>query len=133
MLGKIIQIEDGQVIVKLDINIYETGNLVGKNVIFEDGDTKIVGEIINAYSDKIKVNLDGEIIENNFVYGDIIKPSFRSVCRVITRDELDIMFSINTDDKGVFCTSLENEYALMGCALERMRDEQGRKKYQKQI
>ena len=43
-----------------------------------------------------------------------------------------IHVSINTDDKGVFCTSLENEYALMGCALERMQDEQGRKKYQKQ-
>ncbi len=27
--------------------------------------------------------------------------------------------SVNTDDKGVFYTSLENEYALMSCALER--------------
>jgi len=95
MLGKIVQIENGLVIVKLDINIYETGNLVGKNVVFEDGDTKIVGEIVNAYSDKIEVNLDGEIIDNNFVYGDIIKPSFRSVCRVITKEELDIMFAID--------------------------------------
>ena len=95
MLGKIIQIEDGRVIVKLDINIYETGNLVGKNVVFEDGDTKIVGEVIDVFNDKIVVNLDGEIIDNNFIYGDIIKPSFRSVCRVITREELDIMFAID--------------------------------------
>lgn len=41
--------------------------------------------------------------------------------------------SINTDDKGVFRTTLENEYALMGCALESLRDEQGRKRYQKQM
>lgn len=41
--------------------------------------------------------------------------------------------SINTDDKGVFRTALENEYALMGCALESLRDEQGRKMYQKQM
>ncbi|MCM1537641.1 MAG: hypothetical protein NC254_04500 [bacterium] len=41
--------------------------------------------------------------------------------------------SINTDDKGVFHTTLENEYALMGCALENMKDEQGRKQYQKQM
>ncbi|MBO5971085.1 MAG: hypothetical protein J6S14_21630 [Clostridia bacterium] len=29
-----------------------------------------------------------------------------------------ILASINTDDLGVFCTSLENEYALVACALE---------------
>lgn len=33
--------------------------------------------------------------------------------------------SINTDDKGCFSTSLENEYALMACALERVKDENG--------
>lgn len=33
--------------------------------------------------------------------------------------------SINTDDKGCFSTSLENEYALMACALERAKDENG--------
>lgn len=31
--------------------------------------------------------------------------------------------SINTDDKGIFSTSLENEYALMACALEQSKDE----------
>ncbi len=41
--------------------------------------------------------------------------------------------SINTDDKGIFQTSLENEYALMGCALENVADEQGKRKYQKQM
>lgn len=33
--------------------------------------------------------------------------------------------SINTDDKGCFSTSLENEYALMACALEKAKDENG--------
>lgn len=41
--------------------------------------------------------------------------------------------SINTDDKGIFQTSLENEYALMGCALENVADDQGKRKYQKQM
>lgn len=44
-----------------------------------------------------------------------------------------IHVSINTDDKGVFHTSLENEYALMGCALEQMQDKHGGQKYQKQM
>lgn len=41
--------------------------------------------------------------------------------------------SINTDDKGIFYTSLENEFALMGCALENMKDSEGKKRYQKQM
>ncbi len=37
--------------------------------------------------------------------------------------------SINTDDKGCFNTSLENEYALMACALEKSKDENGWPRY----
>lgn len=38
----------------------------------------------------------------------------------------DISVSINTDDSGVFATSLEREYALMGIALEKTDDERFR-------
>lgn len=41
--------------------------------------------------------------------------------------------SINTDDRGVFHTSLENEYALMGCAIEQVMDVNGKRKYQRQM
>ncbi|MFD2556034.1 amidohydrolase family protein [Sphingobacterium tabacisoli] len=37
--------------------------------------------------------------------------------------------SINTDDAGIFSTSLENEYALMAIALEKEKDENGNPKY----
>lgn len=40
-----------------------------------------------------------------------------------------ISISINTDDQGVFATNLENEYALMVLALERIKDEDGKVKY----
>ncbi len=40
-----------------------------------------------------------------------------------------LFISINTDDLGVFDTSLENEYALMACALQKIEDESGNKKY----
>lgn len=40
-----------------------------------------------------------------------------------------IPVSINTDDQGVFSTSLENEYALMASALENVTDEDDRKLY----
>lgn len=44
-----------------------------------------------------------------------------------------LFVSINTDDKGVFRTSLENEYALMACAMEKIRDKQGNPVYDRQM
>ncbi len=41
--------------------------------------------------------------------------------------------SINTDDKGIFHTSLENEYALMACAMEKVKDERGMPLYNRQM
>lgn len=40
-----------------------------------------------------------------------------------------LFVSINTDDQGVFNTYLENEYALMALALEKMKDENGQPIY----
>ncbi len=40
-----------------------------------------------------------------------------------------ISVSINTDDAGVFSTTMENEYALMAIALEKEKDEHGQPKY----
>lgn len=41
-----------------------------------------------------------------------------------------ISVSINTDDKGIFATSLEKEYTLMSLALEKQRTFDGRQKFQ---
>jgi adenosine deaminase len=40
-----------------------------------------------------------------------------------------LFVSINTDDQGVFGTSLENEYALLAIAMEKEKDEKGNPKY----
>lgn len=40
-----------------------------------------------------------------------------------------LSISINTDDQGIFSTSLENEYALMAIALEKEKDDYGNSKY----
>lgn len=40
--------------------------------------------------------------------------------------------SVNTDDQGVFHTSLENEYALLASMMENMHDKQGNMKYSPQ-
>lgn len=49
------------------------------------------------------------------------------------RDCPQVNISINTDDKGVFHTSLENEYALMACAVEKKKDEKGNHLYDRQM
>ena len=43
-----------------------------------------------------------------------------------------LLVSINTDDKGIFSTSLENEYALMACALEKAVKPDGSMRYPRQ-
>lgn len=45
------------------------------------------------------------------------------------KDCPQLFVSINTDDQGIFGTSLENEYALMAIALEKEKDENGKQKY----
>ena len=44
-------------------------------------------------------------------------------------DNARMFVSINTDDLGVFDTTLENEYALIACALKKVEDGEGNKKY----
>lgn len=45
------------------------------------------------------------------------------------RDEPNISVSINTDDQGVFATSLEKEFTLMAVALSKATDQDGNKLY----
>ena len=45
------------------------------------------------------------------------------------RNPYNLNVSINTDDQGVFDTSLENEYALLWACLERQRTPEGDRKY----
>lgn len=54
-----------------------------------------------------------------------------NVERLVACPQINV--SINTDDKGIFHTSLENEYALMACALERVKDEKGNNVYNRQM
>lgn len=92
MLGKIISVIGDSVKVKLETNIYNLDNIMGKNVIFEEGALKIVGEIQDGDFNSINVNLIGEMINGKFIYGSAVKPAFHSPCRIIAADELDIIY-----------------------------------------
>ena len=79
MLGKIREIIDNSVVIDLSIDITNQPNLVNLHVVFEDGDTRVVGEV-------------GNVTKENFVPGSSAKPSFKSNVRLIKIDELATIF-----------------------------------------
>ena len=101
MLGKIIRIIGDTVRIQLSTNLYELDNLMGKNVIFEENNIKIVGEILEGDTTYLDINLVGEINNGKFIYGSIVKPSFKSPCRIISTEELDIMYQNDPNSNSI--------------------------------
>ncbi len=91
MIGKILSIDGDHVTIKLSIDITAQTNLVGVHVVFEEGPTRIVGEIVAISKDTANIALAGEIKENYFVPGSTSKPSFKSNCRIIIMSELALI------------------------------------------
>ena len=88
MIGKIFSIEENYVMVNLTIDISSQTNLINVHVVFEDGNKKIVGEILNINSNVAKIGIVGEIVDNHFIPGINKKPAFKSKVRIIVMDEL---------------------------------------------
>ena len=91
MLGKILEINDNSVLIKLDIDINNQPNLVNLHVVFESDNTKIIAEIAKVTQEEMIANIVGEIEGNSFTPGAISKPSFKSIVRLIKLDELELM------------------------------------------
>ncbi len=89
MLGKISEIIDNQVYIKLSIDINNQTNLIGLHVVLEDESKKIIGEIVNVNQEKMIINIVGELKENKFLPGSSSKPSFKSNIRIIKLEELE--------------------------------------------
>lgn len=93
MIGKIEEIIDNSVTIKLAININEQPNLVNLHVVFEDGSSKkVVAEIANVNQTRMYANVVGEINDGRFTPGSSSKPTFRSNVRLITMEELELLF-----------------------------------------
>ena len=102
MIGKIISINGDRVRIKLDINIYSIENIMEKNVIFEEVNEKIVGEVIDGDYAYLDINLIGEISKSNtFTFGSTVKPSFKTPCRLITKEELDIVYQNDSSTNSI--------------------------------
>ncbi len=98
MIGKIASIKDGKIYVNLMINVYNIENLIGRNVTFAD---RYIGEIASMSSTVIEVSLVGEILEGNFIPGNISMPPFGSSCRLTTKEEINIIYGISNSENFV--------------------------------
>lgn len=100
MLGDIKEIVDNNVFVNLAIDLAKQTNLVDLHVIFEDGNDKVVGQIVSTTKTVLKANIVGEIKNNIFIPGVSSKPSFRSSVRIVNMDELALILGKQTPAKG---------------------------------
>lgn len=95
MLGTIIGINEDTVLLKLAINLNEFQNLINLHVIMEDGDNMIVGEIVDIKDGIAYINLVGELVNNNFVFGVIKKPSFGARVKLISKEKIPMVISVD--------------------------------------
>ncbi len=110
MLGKISEIIDNQVFLRLTIDINNQSNLVNIHVVFEDGTKKIVGEIVNVNQKQMIINIVGEIKNNQFFPGFSSKPSFKSNVRMISLPELEMIFGKQSPSNGQTFFGYSNVY-----------------------
>ena len=95
MLGTIIGIEEDTVLLKLAINLNEFQSLVNLHVVMEDGDKLLVGEIVDIKDGIAYINLMGEFINNEFVFGVIRKPSFGAKVKLISKEKIPMIISVS--------------------------------------
>ena len=95
MLGTIIGLEEDQVLLKLNIPLNEFQSLINLHVVMEDADKRIVGEIADIKENIAYINLLGEIKDNKFVFGIIRKPSFGASVKLVSKEKIPMIISID--------------------------------------
>ncbi len=101
MLGNIIGVVENQVLLKLAIDLNKFENLINIHVIMDDGTRKIVGEIIDIKDNIAYINLLGEIIDNKFVFGVMVKPSFNSVVKLISKEKIPMIVGVENYQENI--------------------------------
>ncbi len=88
MFGKILYVSDNSVFIENKGTSDQQGDLLNLHLIFEHGDQKVLGEIIELKEDKIEVKLLGEYVGGKYYNGILRKASLNSTIRVINTEEL---------------------------------------------
>ena len=101
MLGSIIGIVENEVLLKLAIDINKFENLINVHVVMEDNNRRLVGEIIDIQDNIAHINLLGEIINNKFVFGVIVKPSFSSIVKLISKEKIPMIIGVENYQENI--------------------------------
>ena len=100
MFGKIVYIGDSEAHVENLQKEAAAADLMNLNVIFEENDQRILGEVFELGSDIVKIRFLGEYINNKYVNGVLRKPLLTSKIRMINTEEL--MELVGTYDESSF-------------------------------
>ena len=98
MFGKIVYISDSVAHIEVPQNVPLNMDIMNMYVVFEDGDRRVFGEIVDVSKDIIKINFLGTIEDGKFIGGVLRKPTLESKLRMVTEEELKLVFG---EDKEV--------------------------------
>ena len=112
MFERILSITKNYAIVKVSNNIID--DILNYNVILEDSNKKILGEIDEVVNSEAKISFLGEYIDNRFFSGIIRRPTLNAKIRIINRQELGELVGDNDSKR------IEGFLCLKGlCLLQR--------------
>ena len=111
MLGKILEINDNSVLIKLNIDINQQPNLIKLHIVFENNDEKIVAEIASVTQTTMTANIVGSIANNEFTPGASSRPSFKSNIRLVNLEELSLILGSQDLKPGYTNFGISNVYS----------------------
>ena len=86
MFEKILSITKNYAIVKVSNNV--NNDILNYNVILEDSNKKVLGEIDEVVNGEAKISFLGEYVDNRFFSGIIRRPTLNANIRIINQQEL---------------------------------------------
>ena len=91
MFGRILYVSDNTAYIENKVSVNTDIDLLNVHLIFEHNNQKILGEIVEVNSDKIKVHFLGEYVNGEYYNGLLRKASLNSTIRVINAEELTLL------------------------------------------
>lgn len=111
MFEKILSITKNYAIVKISNNISD--DILNYNVILEDKEKRILGEIEEVIDNNAKISFLGEFIDGHFYSGIIRRPTLNSNIRIINKQELGELVGDNDNRTMILGISpLYNNYPI---------------------
>ena len=111
MFEKILAITKNYATIRIASNV--SSDILNYNVILEDNDKRILGEIDEIINNEVKISFLGEFINNKFYSGIIRRPTLNAKIRIINQQELGELVGDNDNRTMVLGGSpLYNNYPI---------------------